>query len=105
MDSRGPTEFDLIKVSEIFMVPSSFLVAALGTADTNLHRTAVSALGLIVSVLWMICSREALAEAAAARVVAGSPPHPRRVRILVWLPGVFIFGWLISVVAHALLWH
>ena len=33
---------DLIKTTELFLVPSSFLVAALGTADTNLHRAAVS---------------------------------------------------------------
>ena len=44
---------DLIKVTELFLIPSSFLVAALGTDDTNPHRSAVSLLGLIVSGLWL----------------------------------------------------
>ena len=52
-------EPDLIKVTEIFLVPSSFLVAALGTADTNPHRAVVSLLGLIVSAFWLACSRDA----------------------------------------------
>jgi hypothetical protein len=61
MDHPSPTP-ELIKVTEIFLIPSSFLVAALGTADTNLHRAAVSAVGLINSVLWWPSSREAFFE-------------------------------------------
>ena len=40
---------NLVKLTEILLVPSSFLVAALGTADTNPHREVVSTVGLIVS--------------------------------------------------------
>jgi hypothetical protein len=92
---------DLIKVTEIFLVPSSFLVAALGTADTNFHRSAVSLLGLIISSLWWICSREAMAE----RVQTGPSRHPLRTRILSWLAIVFVIGWLVSVVIHTYLWN
>ena len=67
---------DLVKISELFLVPSSFLVAALGTADTNLHRASVSLLGLTVSVLWLVCAREALAE-----IVASKPEVIRTARI------------------------
>jgi hypothetical protein len=31
----GSSDPDLVKVTEVFLVPSSFLVAALGTADSN----------------------------------------------------------------------
>ncbi len=94
----APTEPDLIKVTEIFLVPSSFLVAALGTADTNPHRALVSLLGLIVSALWWVCCREALSEQ-----VAETAPK-RRTRILAWLSLVFVTGWLGSTIAHAMLW-
>lgn len=88
---------DLVKMTELFLVPSSFLVAALGTADTYPHKAAVSALGLVVSILWLWCSREALAEA-----VLNEPQVSRtaRVRILGWFPLIFVVGWFVSVVAH-----
>jgi hypothetical protein len=91
---------DLIKITELFLVPSSFLVAALGTADTNFHRAAVSVLGLAVSVLWQVGAREALSEAVVQRpeIVRAA-----RIRILAWFPLVFVVGWLVSVVAHLLL--
>jgi len=92
---------DLVKVTEIFLIPSSFLVAALGTADSNIHRAAVSVVGLIASGLWFVCSREASAESRATSDSA----HPQRVRILLWLPVVFTIGWLISTVAHTVLWN
>jgi hypothetical protein len=91
---------DLVKTSELFLVPSSFLVAALGTADTNLHRAAVSILGLIVSVFWLICAREALID-----VVIAKPEIIRtaRIRILGWFPMVFVAGWLFSLIVHLML--
>jgi len=91
---------DLIKTTELFLVPSSFLVAALGTADTNLHRAAVSLLGLIVSVLWFVCSREARSEAALKESEA---VRTARIRILAWFPLVFVVGWFASVIIHILL--
>jgi len=91
---------DLVKITELFLVPSSFLVAALGTADTNLHRAAVSLLGLVVSALWLVSAREALVE-----VVSAKPEVIRtaRIRILAWFPLVFVAGWFFSVVIHLML--
>lgn len=102
MSTHNP---DLIKVTEIFLIPSSFLVAALGTADTNLHRAAVSALGLIISVLWWACSREALADIPSPEEQAASARHPVRLRILSALPWIFALGWLISMVIHLMMWN
>src|SRR5262245_29275795 len=97
---RDPLGPDPIKITEIFLIPSSFLVAALGTADTNPHRALVSLLGLIVSVLWMVCSREALSELHSLSSGAARLTHSRRTRVLAWLPIVFCIGWFVSVVIH-----
>lgn len=94
-----PAVPDLIKVTEIFLIPSSFLVAALGTADTNLHRAAVSLLGVIASVLWTGCSREAFVEH------ADSETTPFRIHCMCWLPRIFLAGWTLSLLAHGLLWN
>lgn len=96
---------DLIKVTEIFLVPSSFLVAALGTADTNPHRAAVSLVGLTVSTLWWICSREALSDLVAQDSGGVASHLRRRTRILPWLAVIFVSGWLISVIIHGWLWN
>jgi hypothetical protein len=91
---------DLVKTTELFLIPSSFLVAALGTADTNFHRSAVSLLGLIVSLLWLRCSREAYVETTAS---APQIAQTARIRTLAWFPLVFIAGWCFSLVVHLLL--
>ena len=95
---------DLIKITEIFLIPSSFLVAALGTADTNPHRAAVSLMGMIVALLWWICSHEALKEHQPSDPAGEPLRHSRRIRILSWLPLFFTLAWAGSIVAHALLW-
>ena len=96
----GKMNADLTKVTEIFLVPSSFLVAALGTADTNPHRAAVSVIGLTVSVLWLVCSHEALPRGEQSTL------QSRRIMILAWvLPMVFIIGWCVSLGVHAWLWN
>lgn len=92
------TEPNFVKITEIFLVPSSFLVAALGAADTNAHRAMVSALGLIISVLWWTCSREAIAE------LGDQEKTTRRTRVLASLPLVFAVGWLFSAIVHLMLW-
>jgi hypothetical protein len=88
---------DLVKTNELFLVPSSFLVAALGTADTNVHRAAVSALGLIVSVLWLVCSWEARAESATQQPAVA---RTARFQVLTWLGLLFLVGWLVSTIWH-----
>lgn len=66
------------------MVPCNFLVAALGTADTNPHRAAVSLIELGVSILGWISSREALADRQSIHPAAAPIPS-RRIRITYWL--------------------
>lgn len=95
---------DLVKITEVFLIPSSFLVAALGTADTNPHRAGVSLIGLVVSILWWVCSREALAEWAISDAETPAAARPRRMHILAWLPVIFTTGWVLSLIAHLLLW-
>jgi hypothetical protein len=96
---------DLIKVTEVFLIPSSFLVAALGTADTNLHRAAVSFIGLVVSVLWWVCSSEALQEQISNEASPKPTALSRRIRIMAGLPAFFVFCWIMSVVCHVLVWN
>lgn len=95
---------DLVKVTEVFLVPSSFLVAALGTADTNPHRAGVSLIGLVVSVLWWVCSWEALAEHH-MMTQAESRAKSKRIRIMAYLPIFFVGCWLVSLVGHLLIWN
>jgi hypothetical protein len=94
---------DLVKLTEIFLVPSSFIVAALGTAETNWHKSAVSALGLVISVLWLQCAREAHTE-----ISSNQPEVARvhRIKILARFPWIFISGWAVSLVIHLILtWY
>jgi hypothetical protein len=105
MSNANLSDPDLIKITEVFLIPSSFLVAALGTADTNLHRAAVSLIALIVSVLWWICSHEALAERRAAINEKRIASHSRRIRVLYSLPALFVVGWISSLVIHLILWN
>lgn len=94
---------DLVKVTELFLIPSSFLVAALGTADTNLHRAGVSVLGLIADILWMMAVHDAYRELVAH---GGKRDEiPLRTRVLKWLPLAFGFGWLLSTIIHFALWN
>lgn len=99
-----PAEPDLVKMTEVFLIPSSFLVAALGTADTNPHRAGVSLIGLIASLLWWVCSWEALAELRQINPAATQGVRVRRTRIMAWLPVFFVGCWVVSLVMHLLLW-
>lgn len=101
----GGTHPDLVKITEIFLVPSSFLVAAVGTADSNPHRAGVSLLGLLVSALWWLCSREAGEEHMQLSTTKEQPLAPRRITILIRLPWLFILGWLLSMAIHLALWN
>lgn len=96
---------DLIKVTEVFLIPSSFLVAALGTADTNLHRAAVSVIGLVVSVLWWVSSAEALQEETSTEASRKAAKLSRRMRIMAGLPVFFVLCWIMSVIGHLIVWN
>lgn len=91
---------DSNKITETFLVANSFLVAALGTADTNVHKAIASLLGLVISALWWLCSREAMAE-----IVSQRPEifGHIRLRVQVWLPVIFVCTWMFSMVGHMLL--
>lgn len=91
-----------MKVTELFLIPSSFLVAALGTADTNLHRAAVSVLGSVSDVLWLLAVRDAYRAITTDSPKAGEIPV--RTRVLCWLPVTFGVGWIISTIIHFALW-
>jgi hypothetical protein len=101
-NASGP---DLIKTTEIYLVPSSFLVAALGAADTNPHRAAVSLIGLVVSVMWWVSSREAFDDAAPSGIEPATAPCSRRVRMMLWLPVFFVGAWAVSLIGHLMLWQ
>jgi hypothetical protein len=101
--SNGLSHPDLVKVTELFLVPSSFLVAALGTADTNLHRGAVSILGLVAASLWMVAVHDAYRDMLSHGQAAGGVPI--RTRMLYWLPITFGFGWIVSAVFHFAIWN
>ena len=99
-----PPAPDLTKITEVFLIPSSFLVAALGTADSNPHRAGISLLGLLISGLWWVSSREAFAELKASDLGPGRTSS-RRVRILHWLPVFFVAAWTASLVVHLVIWN
>lgn len=81
----------------------SLLIGTLGTADPNLHRAAVSVVGLIISVLWWFSSREAFFELVEL-VKTNNGIQRNRTRILNWLPIIFVVGWFGSSLVHAVLW-
>jgi hypothetical protein len=84
---------DLAKITELFLTPSSILVAALGVARTDPLKTGISGLGFVLSILWINCSRGATAGESSMRA-----------KILEKLPVIFIFFWVFSTIVHALLW-
>lgn len=85
-------QLDVVKASEIFLIPSSILVGALGVARTEGLKSGISALGLLLTLLWIICR-------CGAYGAAGSP-IPWRLTILTWMPALFLVSWGISLVLH-----
>src|SRR5262245_52428267 len=53
---------ELVPLTELFLTPSSILVGALGVARTEPLKTGISVLGLAASMLWIICSNDALVD-------------------------------------------
>lgn len=102
---NNPSEPNLVKVTEIFLIPSSFLVAALGAADTNLHRALISVLGLVISILWWVCSIEAFSDHLSTELTPPQNVPKQRMRLLSKLSLVFVAGWLASTIVHFLVWN
>lgn len=85
------TEFDIVKATEIFLVPGSILVGALGVAKTEGLKTGVSALALLLTILWTICILDAYQT---------EPARSLRLSILMWMPALFLICWTVSLVLH-----
>lgn len=82
------TVLDVGKITEIFLVPASILVTALGVAQTEGLKTGISALALILTTLWEICVCSAGADSSAPS------------KILIWMPVLFLVCWIVSFVFH-----
>jgi hypothetical protein len=80
---------DVVKITEIFLVPNSILVGALGVAPTEGLKTGVSLIGLISSGLWALCS-----------LTAWANTDPLRVWVLALLPLIFIVLWAAGAKIH-----
>src|SRR5687768_13691631 len=85
-------QLDIVKVTEVFLVPSSILVGALGVARTEGLKSGISALGFLLTVLWLICVCGAYG--------AASTPKPWRLTMLVFMPALFLVSWSISLRIH-----
>lgn len=84
---------DFVKVTEIFLVPTSILIGAFSVATTEPLKTALSLVCLIVATFWGLCLLDAWPEVANLRV-----------RMLAGLPILFFVGSFIAVVVHAWNW-
>lgn len=84
-------ELDVVKATEIFLVPGSILVGALGVARTEGLKSGISALGLLLTVLWLVCIWGAYGAASTL---------PWRLTILLWMPVIFFVSWTISLRIH-----
>lgn len=85
-----PDPLDMIKITEVFLVPSTVLVGALGVATTEPLKAGTSFLGIIVSGVWLT----ALCD------TAGFPPTSIRYAALFILALIFFLGWIVSFVIH-----
>lgn len=89
-------DLDIVKLTEIFLVPGSILVGALGVARTEGLKTGISVLGLLTTLIWAFCNWDAYR--------AESSPTSR-IFILAWLPLIFLVAWVISGIIHFRKWQ
>lgn len=87
-------ELTIVKLTDIFLVPGSILVGALGVARTEGLKTGISALGLLTTLIWAFCNWDAYLGGASTW----------RIRILAWLPLLFLVAWVISGIIHFRKW-
>ena len=81
----------LLKAATLYLVPSGVLVAALGVARSEILKTGVSAIGLLVAALW---GWSTLCEMGCSRLDLS-------LRVLPW-----VFGglWALSMLTHVVRW-
>jgi hypothetical protein len=84
---------ELISVCQMFLVPVSILFGALGVAPTEQLKSLISLMGLLTSGIWIyrIC------------VWPGLAPIDQYTTLA--LAVVFSLAWLVSLVAHLVLWQ
>ncbi|HKR83728.1 MAG TPA: hypothetical protein VJS37_06100 [Terriglobales bacterium] len=87
-------ELTIVKLTDIFLVPGSILVGALGVARTGGLKTGISAMGLLATFIWAFCNWDAYPVG----------PTTWRIRILAWLPLLFLVAWVISGIIHFRKW-
>jgi hypothetical protein len=84
---------DLVKVTEIFLMPASILVGALSVAGTEPLKTGVSLVSFVASLMWLVC------------VVEAAPADPLiRERMLCALPLLFLVATFVSCCVHGWWW-
>lgn len=85
---------DIVKLTEIFLVPTSILVGSLGIARTEPLKTGISIIGFVMSLLWLIGAW------------SSKPNTPKTADwLLLFLPVLFLICWLITTLVHAYLWR
>lgn len=85
---------DLLNLSQVFLIPATILVGALGVAGNESLKVGISILGLVFAVLWSIAAIDAgnaLGRTASVREW-----------ILILLPTFCIAVWLICVLIHGM---
>jgi hypothetical protein len=92
----------IAEVTSAFMAPSGILVVALTLAAKDQLRAAVSLLGLVVAILWGVCSAEVLW--VYSEMLHGlSPRFPSTT--LGAVPWVFVIFWTIALLVNVLRWR
>ena len=112
--------------TQIFLVPLSVLVGALGVAGTVSLKLCVSVLGLLVTVFWIMCSlqswqvikRLTVAKLTNENNGDGDAPVEKTAQEALWrvglrptdvlavmMPGVFLAVWTISTLVHLAEWY
>ena len=81
----------LLKAANLYLVPSGVLVAALGVARSEILKTGVSAIGLLVAALW---GWSTLCEVGCSRL-------DQSLRVLPWVFGLL---WALSLFTHGVRW-
>jgi hypothetical protein len=85
----------LFSVANIFLTASTILVGALSVAGTEPLKTWISAVGLVVTVVWAACGLDAFAELSSDNL---------RSKLLTLLPFFFAICWLVALGVHAKRW-
>lgn len=89
-------DLNIVKLTEIFLIPGSILVGALGVARTEGLKTGISALGLVSTLIWACCNMDAYGSLSS---------RSWRISVLAWLPLLFLVAWVISGVIHFRKWQ